>query len=99
MTAQQVRASVLTDRLGTLAAEIAPHRLTGVPVADDVQAAWRASAELAAAAAALNAEVTALARARQGALLTRLAQAREGRRALTAYRPRGHTRTITEQRV
>jgi hypothetical protein len=85
--AERARASAVTDELRTVAARLAPHRLTGTPVAEEVRAAWQESAELAATAAELNAEVGSLARARQLAIGEQLAQAARGRRALGAYRP------------
>src|SRR5262245_15289214 len=84
---QHGKAAAVTDALAGLAAQLAPHRLTGSVVASAVTAAWRASAELAAEANALNASLVTLARARQTALARGLVQAARGRRALAGYRP------------
>jgi hypothetical protein len=87
LAAREAAAETLAARLRALAADLAPHRLGTAPVAPEVAALWRRSAALAAEAARVNAEATALARARQAALLERLAVLDAGRRALAGYRP------------
>ncbi|HZP41155.1 MAG TPA: hypothetical protein VFD84_06550 [Candidatus Binatia bacterium] len=87
LAGRHAAAETLTARLRAVATELAPHRLSGAPVAAEVAELWRGSAALAAEAARVNAEATALARARQTALLARLAALDAGRRALAGYRP------------
>jgi len=85
--AGHARAERIAAELRMLAGSLAPHRLTGAAVSAAVQDTWRASAGVAAAAAAANREVTALARARQAAIADRLGQAAAARRGLSGYRP------------
>ncbi len=65
LTAARERAAETAERLRAVAATIAPRRLTGEPVSDEVATLWRASAELAARAAALSGALVHQARARQ----------------------------------
>src|SRR5581483_5967116 len=67
LAGRHAAAETLTARLRAVATELAPHRLSGAPVAAEVAELWRGSAALAAEAARVNAEATALARARQTA--------------------------------
>lgn len=87
VAAHQHRAEDAVEALRTVSAAVAPRRLSGAPVAPDVQQRWRESARLAAAALEANRELGALARARQALLAARLARLGEGRRALAGYRP------------
>jgi hypothetical protein len=86
------RADATTAELRRLAAELGPHRLSGTAVDAETRAAWRASADRAAEAARLNAQLTLLARARQQALAARLARLEAGSQALAGYRPRAAVR-------
>ena len=99
VAAEERRAEAAIGALRALAAALAPHRLTGAPVAAEVQELWRASAAFAAAAAAANAAVTALAHTRRAGLGARLARLADGRRGLAAYRPAGEGAEMAERRV
>ena len=99
VAAQRERADAATAALRQVGAVLAPHRLSGVAIAPDVRAEWEVSAALAAEAAAANARLMALARARQVALSTRLAQLGETRRVLAGYRPPGTRRSVTLERA
>jgi hypothetical protein len=93
LAGQHARAERVAADLRTATAALAPHRLTGTPVAPAVQAVWRESAQAAADAAAANRDCVALARARQAAVTARIAELHGTRRSLAAYRPALATRT------
>ncbi|MCW5893671.1 MAG: hypothetical protein KIT14_24415 [bacterium] len=80
------RAERCTAELQALRAVLGPWRVDGTPVPADVRALWRASAELATEAAALNARLVEQARARQDAMAARLRTLDAGRRGF-GYRP------------
>jgi len=82
------RAQEMTGALAALDAELAPVRREGRAPAE-VLALWRASATLAADAAATNRELLSAAGARQVAIRARRSTLAAGRQALTSYRPTG----------
>lgn len=77
----------LTEALRGLHDELGPARLSGAPVAPEVAACWRASAELAAEAAEACRTLVELARASQAGITARLRTLAAGRRGLAGYRP------------
>jgi hypothetical protein len=85
--AHRQRAEGLVDALRAVAATLAPRRLAGTPVADQVTSLWRASARAAATALGANRELEARVRARGAAIAERLVSVDRGRRALASYRP------------
>jgi hypothetical protein len=84
---RHARAGAATDELRVLAAALGPRRLSPAPVPPAARAHWSRSAELAAEAARLGADLIALARGRQSALASQLGEAASRRVALEAYRP------------
>lgn len=83
------RASAITEELRRVAARLGPVRLGRGRVAPQVIELWRATAGVAAEAAALNGELRARASARAESIAARLAVVVQGRRGLRAYRPAG----------
>jgi len=88
LAAESARAEATTRALAALGAELAPRRGEGRAPAG-VLALWRASAVLAAEAAATNRELVSAARARQARIRARCTMLGVGRHALTGYRPTG----------
>jgi hypothetical protein len=87
VAAHQRRVEEIVDALRAASAAVRPHRLSGAPVAAEIQSLWRASGALAAAALEANRQLGEIARARQAMLAARLARLDQGRRALAGYRP------------
>jgi len=87
VTARHAETERAVAALRDLAAELGPERLGGEPVPPEIASVWRASAELAAEAARLNAEIRARAVARQAAVAAQRTRLGAGRRALAGYRP------------
>ena len=100
LAAGHKRAEAATAELRAIAAALGPWRLAAEAVPAAVTRLWRASASLAAEAAAANAELANRARARQARLSSRLAELGHGRRGLAGYRPAGGPRALAiEQRA
>jgi hypothetical protein len=97
---REARAETAVAGLRALAAALAPHRLRPEAVPPGVQALWRESAALAAAALEANAALAARARAHRDGVRDRLDTVRAGRRGLAGYRPRATpARALTDQRA
>jgi hypothetical protein len=99
VAAHRRRVEATIEALRSISAAVTPHRLSGAPVAAEVESLWRTSAGLAVAALEANRELGALARARQTALAARLARLDEGRRALAGYRPSADPARAPAQRA
>lgn len=93
------RAERCTAELQALRAVLGPWRVDGTPVPNEVRALWRASSELAAEAATLNARLVERARARQSAMVARLRTLDSGRRGLSGYRPAPARRGVVAARA
>jgi hypothetical protein len=100
LAAHQGRAEAAIAALRAVAAELAPHRMTGARVPAEARELWRASAALAAEAARASAELLGLAEARRVGLAARLAQLAAGKQGLAAYRPPDAARAgLTDRRA
>lgn len=84
---KHAQAAATTEDLRALASALGPRRLSASPVPAAARTHWSRSAELAAEAARLGAELIAYARNRQAALASQLGEAASRRVALDAYRP------------
>lgn len=84
---RHAQAGATTAELRALAAALGPRRLSAAPVPPAARAYWSRSAEFAAEAARLGADLIALARGRQATLASAVAAADARRVALDAYRP------------
>lgn len=99
VTVGYARTEAVTAALRTLAATLAPHRLTAATIPPAVRDLWAASAALAARAATVGAELAALARTRQAAVAARLTTLATGRKGVAAYRPAAGARAGVDQRA
>lgn len=96
----QAETERIVAELHELQARLRPVRDAGTPVTPEVAAWWRASAELAGAAAQACRVLADAARTHQAGLQARLDALAGGRRGLSGYRPPGDGRgTIAEHRA
>ena len=99
MAAADARADAAAAALRATAAALAPYRLTGASVSEDMRALWRSTARLAAEVARAHADLVALADARRTDVVSRLGELAAGRCGLTAYRPGRPAGGVADQRA